>query len=362
MKRILIISMITILMVGFQALAAMDFSVGAKAGLTIPMTDINEDENNMNFFGGLTGEAWIKDYLSLGISPFYTKLSGAEGLADYESTLMGADLLLKYRPVSPKLSLNFESGRVKRIAPFVMGGIGLASYDTEGTVLATDGIALTAPTLGLGVSMLSRCNMNLDLGVQWTHALTDEFDNVKDSGNDAYLTPFLGFGYTFGKKVEPVKIVEIVEEETAPTAPARTNVRNRATASGTTMAAVPVVRDRVSMTENFILTGVQFEINSSRLTADAKTVLDEVVTALKRNPRVRLEVGGHTDNTGSLDLNNRLSLQRANSVRDYLISQGIAEDRLEAKGYGPSMPIADNSTAAGRAENRRIEFVILPTE
>ena len=113
------------------------------------------------------------------------------------------------------------------------------------------------------------------------------------------------------------------------------------------------------MEQNFTLSGVQFEVGSANLTAEAQNILKDVVSAMKASPRVNVEIHGHTDNTGSLELNNRLSLQRADSVKKFLVENGIAESRLATKGYGPSRPIADNNTEEGRQENRRIEFVIV---
>jgi outer membrane protein OmpA-like peptidoglycan-associated protein len=74
---------------------------------------------------------------------------------------------------------------------------------------------------------------------------------------------------------------------------------------------------------------------------------------------IRLEVSGHTDNQGSADLNRRLSTERAEAVKSYLEANGVAPERLEARGFGPDKPVADNRTAAGRSKNRRIEFRLL---
>ncbi len=105
-----------------------------------------------------------------------------------------------------------------------------------------------------------------------------------------------------------------------------------------------------------VLEGVHFATGSARLTADSKTILDKVVRTLKENPEIVVEIRGYTDNTGSYKANMRLSQKRADAVRDYLISQGIDGARVQAKGYGPANPIADNNTPQGRAKNRRIEF------
>ena len=104
------------------------------------------------------------------------------------------------------------------------------------------------------------------------------------------------------------------------------------------------------------LEGVTFETGSAQLTPDSLNVLDRVASSLKTNSGLRVEVAGHTDSSGNDMLNQELSQSRAEAVVDYLVSTGIARDRLEAKGYGETKPIAENSTAQGRAKNRRVEL------
>jgi outer membrane protein OmpA-like peptidoglycan-associated protein len=87
--------------------------------------------------------------------------------------------------------------------------------------------------------------------------------------------------------------------------------------------------------------------------------LDELVAYLNRKDDERIEIGGHTDNVGKPASNLKLSLDRANAVRDYLIGKGINPERLTAKGYGMTEPIAENNTEEGRAQNRRTEVKIL---
>ena len=105
-----------------------------------------------------------------------------------------------------------------------------------------------------------------------------------------------------------------------------------------------------------ILEGVNFEFNSAELTAGAKEVLMKVVRTLKDYPEMTLMIKGHTDSMGSDEYNLGLSDRRANSVKQYLVNQGIDPLRLTSKGYGEAEPIAPNDTAEGRAKNRRIEF------
>ncbi|NNC80102.1 MAG: OmpA family protein [Acidimicrobiales bacterium] len=104
---------------------------------------------------------------------------------------------------------------------------------------------------------------------------------------------------------------------------------------------------------------VQFDDSSADIKAESLATLDQVVAILEADQATELEIAGHTDDIGPADGNQRWSERRANSVRDYLIAQGVDADRLVAVGYGENNPVADNTTEEGRAENRRIEFTLL---
>jgi len=103
---------------------------------------------------------------------------------------------------------------------------------------------------------------------------------------------------------------------------------------------------------------VYFDTNKATIKKVSFALLDEVAQALKDNPKIKVEVQGHTDSQGNDKFNLKLSQNRANSVRTYLIKAGVAAGRMTAKGYGENVMIADNRTAEGRAQNRRVEFVI----
>ncbi|CAA6800546.1 MAG: Unknown protein, partial [uncultured Thiotrichaceae bacterium] len=111
--------------------------------------------------------------------------------------------------------------------------------------------------------------------------------------------------------------------------------------------------------ERINLQGVQFESGSDILTAASRPILTEVAETLRKFPELRIEVSGHTDSAGNDQLNLTLSQARAETVKQYLIDQGIDGNNLVAKGYGETQPIADNATAAGRAANRRVKLELL---
>jgi outer membrane protein OmpA-like peptidoglycan-associated protein len=106
------------------------------------------------------------------------------------------------------------------------------------------------------------------------------------------------------------------------------------------------------------LKNVFFDFDKTELKPESFVELDKLVDYLRTN-NIRIEIGGHTDDQGTDEYNDRLSENRAKSVYDYLISKGIPAERLQYKGYGKRVPIADNSTEEGRAENRRTEFKII---
>ncbi|WP_313374665.1 OmpA family protein [Chishuiella sp.] len=107
---------------------------------------------------------------------------------------------------------------------------------------------------------------------------------------------------------------------------------------------------------------VTFDYNKSTLTSTAKANLDKLIEVFKEYPDTNLLIIGYTDNVGSQSYNKPLSEQRAQSVKDYLISKGIASSRLTSTGKGIEDPIADNTTADGRAKNRRVEVTITANE
>lgn len=108
-----------------------------------------------------------------------------------------------------------------------------------------------------------------------------------------------------------------------------------------------------------VLENIYFETGKAVLRPESDEALDLVLRFLENNPSIRLEISGHTDNTGSLRINQKLSRDRAAAVVNYLVQKGIVQERLESKGYADSQPVATNGTAAGRQQNRRVEFKVL---
>ncbi|HEX6090897.1 MAG TPA: OmpA family protein [Gemmatimonadales bacterium] len=135
-----------------------------------------------------------------------------------------------------------------------------------------------------------------------------------------------------------------------------------ARAAGISAAQIQALRDSLrklseNANSNIVLPGVNFATGTATLTQSSRYILDEVAATLNENPNIRVEVAGHTDNTGGRALNERLSLQRADAVKNYLVSKGVSADRMTTAGYAWDRPVAPNTTRAGRALNRRTELV-----
>jgi len=109
--------------------------------------------------------------------------------------------------------------------------------------------------------------------------------------------------------------------------------------------------------QKLVLVGVNFDFDKATLRQEDIAIIDKDVAKLEQWGNVDIEVAGHTDSRGSDQYNMDLSQKRAQTIRDYLISKGIAAGRLTAKGYGESQPVADNAVDDGRFQNRRVELI-----
>jgi len=137
------------------------------------------------------------------------------------------------------------------------------------------------------------------------------------------------------------------------------------------VVAVPALKEEEYFTDPWIVTikfrlaktyrldNVHFDIDKASLRPDSYTQLTDLFEYLERHPDIKVEIAGHTDNTGTAAHNLKLSQDRANTIRDYLLKKGIKPTQITAKGYGAADPVADNTTEEGRQLNRRTEVRIL---
>ncbi len=122
----------------------------------------------------------------------------------------------------------------------------------------------------------------------------------------------------------------------------------------------PVLEKAEREVLTFAMKAVQFELGKATLKPESDNVLNQIANIMKKYPDYKISIEGHTDNTGSADVNQKLSEARAKSCYDYLASKGVPTSRMSYKGFGQTRPIADNGTYSGRTLNRRVEFNVLP--
>ena len=134
--------------------------------------------------------------------------------------------------------------------------------------------------------------------------------------------------------------------------------RRKALEASTQGTGVEVSRTADNQLKVNVPSDVSFDTGSAAIKPQLRSVLDPFAASLRDDPTARLSIIGHTDNTGSDAINNPLSLERARRVRDYLVDRGVAGSRIEVAGRGEREPVADNSTEAGRARNRRVEIYL----
>ncbi|PST83060.1 flagellar motor protein MotB [Pedobacter yulinensis] len=256
----------------------------------------------------------------------------------------------------------------------------------------------------LGFKIAVSRGVNIDLGYQVNFVKSDNFDGYNyGSGNDNFSYGYAGVEVALGRRDKPQlanhspipglsresenlrrslsaheaqsrRDMEKYEQDMGdedgdgvankfdkcPGTPANTVVDG----SGCPLKTPrPVVREKVIVTEadrkvvDEAIRNLEFDLGKATIRSSSYPTLNRVA-ALLVEKNFSLKLAGHTDNTGSMALNLRLSKERAESVKAYLVSQGANASRIEATGYGPNQPIASNKTAEGRQKNRRVEFTL----
>jgi outer membrane protein OmpA-like peptidoglycan-associated protein len=119
------------------------------------------------------------------------------------------------------------------------------------------------------------------------------------------------------------------------------------------------VADTAEVGKSFVINNIFYNSNSADLKPESKLVLENFANYMKENPKMQIEIQGHTDNVGNSQANLALSANRAFTVKAVIESFGVDGNRIKAKGYGSTKPVAENTTETGRAKNRRTEFLIM---
>jgi OOP family OmpA-OmpF porin len=336
----------------------------------------------------------------------------AQDASSFKSTIQWSGALSANVTLA-NLSLNQKRSV---ISPYFTSGVGVMSSsanvkNTPGGNNTTYDESIFIP-VGAGVKFGISRGINIDLGYTVSFVKSNRFDGYVSNMSDRFSYAHAGLEIALGKKKSPQlqnysAIAALREEAAAESAELRARlaaaeqqrmadeqartalaqqyaremgdddadgVANKfdkcaGTTAGTTVdgagcplkTPAPVVRERVIVTESDrrvvgeAIKNLEFELGKATIKEKSYETLNRVAELLKEK-EFSLKLAGHTDNTGSMNTNMALSKARAESVKSYLVSQGANASLIEATGYGPNQPIASNKTAAGRQQNRRVEF------
>lgn len=325
-------------------------------------TDVNPA--SANYGGFISIQHNFFENVALRLEGTYNHMEGKSFVrsSDMHSNVLGANLDMLYYFVP-----------CNTVSPYIAFGFGATSFKADwGSVFNPNAVSKTALQtnlyLGSEWKISSKWNLKTELGYHSTDGQLDGVINnsrkgIFGSDADAFVTVNVGLQYYFWKG-EPSKYCDLYSgikakapEQAAPTLEQIENMIKRHIPKVVTKQVV-VEKPVKASHENWILFGVNFASGSSKLKVEAYPILQHAVDVLRLNPDLEVEIQGYTDNVGNAASNQRLSLARANTVKHYLVKHGVSSTRLTTVGMGEKNPVGDNSTAMGRAQNRRIEFQI----
>lgn len=358
----MIISRVKTLIVAFAAVGiaapvmaladeATDFS-GAYAGVMagVDRTKIDGaaapmETKNTGSFGVQGGYNWKADELLFGVLASYNRnqnkchayTDATGGEFCYGTNIFGLGAKLGYQ--------------IGGFLPYVKGGVNRISGRGDAS-----GVAVNDPFLGIGAEY--RIGAQTTLGLDWTSTTGKHESGAAEAKNHNNMLT-VGLNYYFDTPKAAPAPAPVAAPEPAP-APEPV-VEAPAPVPEPAPVEAPVSPVEQALAENRVVTleGVHFAFKSAELKPSADQTLDDVVKFANAHPDAKLEISGHTDDVGknwSKSRNQPLSEERAAAVKAYLVSKGVAADRISTAGYSYTRPVADNSTEVGRAQNRRVEI------
>lgn len=389
------------------------WSIGVNGGVLVPWNpfgfrrDFTGSEYNLGY------SAYIKKQIlpGFGLQAAYMggKVAGKNGPngSTFE-TKMPWSAALSANITLANINWRHENGVIQ---PYITAGGGAINF--EPTVTQTDGTSTTTESttkffipVGAGLKFGVAPGINIDLGYTLNFVNSPNFDGVNTGSHDKFSYGHVGLEFALGAKEKPflahsnpvaamkrdyqanydelAAALKVQREENealkaqlatdladddedgvankydkCPGTPANTKVDG----AGCPLPEAKQVVQQITVTEedrrvvDEAIKNLEFDLSKATIRSTSFPSLDRVAGLLIEK-NFSLKLAGHTDNTGSMQLNMRLSKERAEAVKAYLVSKGANPSRIEATGYGPTQPIATNATAEGRQANRRVEFTL----
>ncbi|MEW6196117.1 MAG: OmpA family protein [Bacteroidota bacterium] len=322
---------------------------------------INIEPLNSNYGGYLSIQRNFSEHVGLRLKGGYSHLESE--FTDAASQLQTTTTNI----ISGDLDLIYYLVPCEPVSPYFFGGIGVAYRMNENYVTTSLDENQVVPELNGGFGIEWGIDTDWELVTELGYHITNnsELEGAlgagEVSGRDTYLGVNLGLQYYFDKGA-PSQYCQLYSglsvEKPEPVDYDRIEEMIKSHIPREVVKEVVVEKPVTSESEKWVLVGVNFDFNSAKITPESYPILYDAAKTLLKYPDMKVEIQGYTDNIGSEQYNKTLSQRRADTVKKYLLSKGVSQDRLTSVGYGESNPIADNKTADGRAMNRRIEFKI----
>ncbi|HIP37022.1 MAG TPA: OmpA family protein [Crocinitomix sp.] len=300
-------------------------------------------------------------------------IDGSDATGGFKTSMFDVNVLLDYK---------FNNGYILKedafFAPYVFLGIGDAVtwLTPNSTLIKEEPLAYFNIPMGLGFKFNLSPSMYLSLETHYNYAISDRLDGkvgltgTDNKWDDSFLYNSIGFGYNFsvGKDSDGDGVKD--KDDKCPNVPGTVNGCPDSDGdgfadlddkcpdiAGPDQGCPKHYFEHVEIMKR-AQKGLFFNTGSAVIKQESYPVLDNVYSLMEKNPNLKISIEGHTDNTGSAEGNKKLSQQRADAAKAYLVNKGIDASRISTTGYGQDKPIADNSTKEGRQKNRRVEFIL----
>jgi outer membrane protein OmpA-like peptidoglycan-associated protein/opacity protein-like surface antigen len=359
-KVITTLALMLIIGIGVSQAQTVTDSWAFGFGLSYPRySSVNITGTDVNYGAYISMQRNFSEYVGLRLKVGYAHLEGEWKDAFLNVTEQSTNL------ITGDIDLLYYFVPCEKLSPYAFGGVGVNHKTiTNGQTVYPDDNKFGSQ-LNVGAGVEYKINSNWNIVAEFGYHVTNnsELDGTiaptEINGRDSYIALSAGVNFLFGhgpksEKCEPCQGITMDMKDMTDYNRIENMIVNHIPKEIIVDKYIYAISE-----DRLVLIGVNFAFDKSDLLPESYAVLDKAVKLLKDHPEVKVEIEGYTDWIGTAEYNQKLSEERATTVKNYLVSKGIAANRLTTIGYGKGNPVVSNETDEGRAMNRRIVFRIL---